>query len=472
MQAPYQTITNVEPVERLKWVPSSSVQPTTLIGVGSVLGDSTLSTWDIHDPFVPKNTFKTHSNNKITDFVFIPEMAIYTNKSSMLIAEGFNHAPCLIDERRAHPVCCDILENYCFSYDTDTVEPEPFKKVEVLKPPKKSNRKVHFFNTHLINSCYEQTSYFKGQAEEVLFFVEKYRVVPGQPLQSLLVNSKLCTQVGKVEIGDIWISLHSLFYDESVEEEQMAKLATNTSDVLKSVTSQAQEKIESMIKIMAFYKDNPDRFITDLHNQRIMLVETEPGKDPDIKFLENYEKVILQEAPGAAQVKEWSEEIDIRQKSKTALEIIGELIDNGEFIHGYQMYVCLSSLLEGVDPKTVKLWTGTYIDMLTSMGFYNKANYLVKHSKLEIFEGLQKKLQPMHSKCVYCKAEIESLQEGTCPKCSSKRKCGICQKVVKGLNLWCQICGHGGHFPEMKSWFERPEASCPSGCGHVCFKFY
>jgi hypothetical protein len=469
-QHPSKIITNVEPVDRLKWVPSSSHFPTTLLGIGSILGDSSLSIWDVQDPFIPKHTFKTDSKNKITDFCLIPDMAIYTTKTTSVVAESYENAPCLVDERRGHPLCCDILENYCFAYDSDSIESLSSRNTDVLISKEKSNRQIHFFNAHTINSCYEQDCQFKSQEEELLFFVEKYKIVSGHPLRSLLLNADLCKQVGKTEIAAIWQSLHELYLDENLDT-QGVPTHQNSPDNLKAAASSSSEKLDVIGKIMNFYKQNPERFLTDIHNQRVLVIEKDVGRETEFIILENYQKVLLEEVR-TSQVKEQDEDLGSLEKSKAVLAIINELIDNGEFIHGYQMYVCLSPLIVALDSKQVRLWTGTYIDLITTMGFYNKANNLVKHSKLEIFEGLQKKLQPMHAKCCFCKVDIEPMQQGVCAKCGNCRKCGICQKTVKGLNLWCQICGHGGHFPEMKRWFERPNSSCPSGCGHVCFKFY
>ena len=469
-QQPSKVITNVEPVDRLKWVPSQSPSPSTLLGVGSVLGDSSLSIWDIQAPFIPKYTFKTDSKNKITDFVLIPEMTIYSTKTSSVVAERFENSSCLVDERRGHPLCCDILENYCFAYDAESVESLSSKPIEILAMKDKSNRQIHFFNAHSINSCYEQECKFNNQEEELQFFVEKYKVMCGHPLQSLLLNRDLCRQVGKTEIASIWSSLYELYYDENPDTQTIADFHYSN-DQLKPSSSTSNDRADNMIKILKFYKQNPERFLTDVRNQRLLIEEKEPGREPDFSILESYEKHLLDEIRGL-QIKEIDDDLNSQQKSKAVLTIINELIDNGEFIHGYQMYVCLSPLIVALDSKQVRLWTGTYIDLITTMGFYNKANNLVKHSNLEIFEGLQKKLQPMHAKCSNCKVDIEPMQQGVCGKCGKSRKCGICQKSIKGLNLWCQICGHGGHFPEMKIWFEKPNASCPTGCGHVCFKFY
>jgi hypothetical protein len=43
----------------------------------------------------------------------------------------------------------------------------------------------------------------------------------------------------------------------------------------------------------------------------------------------------------------------------------------------------------------------------------------------------------------------------------------VCHAVVKGLFVWCQGCGHGGHVLHIRRWLEK-RAACPAGCGHKC----
>ena len=45
--------------------------------------------------------------------------------------------------------------------------------------------------------------------------------------------------------------------------------------------------------------------------------------------------------------------------------------------------------------------------------------------------------------------------------------CALCHLPVKGLQMWCQGCGHGGHLSCMRSWFAGCD-SCPAGCLHKC----
>lgn len=40
--------------------------------------------------------------------------------------------------------------------------------------------------------------------------------------------------------------------------------------------------------------------------------------------------------------------------------------------------------------------------------------------------------------------------------------------TVKGLFVWCQVCGHGGHLKHIRDW-HKMETRCPAGCGHECF---
>lgn len=55
---------------------------------------------------------------------------------------------------------------------------------------------------------------------------------------------------------------------------------------------------------------------------------------------------------------------------------------------------------------------------------------------------------------------------GSCTRAIST--CSLCLLPVRGVYLWCQGCGHGGHLPHMTDWFGAQSSLCPTGCGHVC----
>jgi hypothetical protein len=46
--------------------------------------------------------------------------------------------------------------------------------------------------------------------------------------------------------------------------------------------------------------------------------------------------------------------------------------------------------------------------------------------------------------------------------------CAVCRLPVRGLYVWCQGCGHGGHLQHMQDWFAAYGSLCPTGCQHVC----
>lgn len=39
---------------------------------------------------------------------------------------------------------------------------------------------------------------------------------------------------------------------------------------------------------------------------------------------------------------------------------------------------------------------------------------------------------------------------------------------VKGLYVWCQGCGHGGHLNHMNTWYKKFSVCPVAGCEHVC----
>ena len=498
MVSPLKSVTSVDPVDRLKWIPSRQ-GATSLIGVATLLGDSALTIWNIREPHIPKYSFKKDSKNKITDVCFLPEIAIYTTKTNSIIVDGFSNAMNLMEERRGHPLCCDILENYAFTFDNDSSQssssPLPSSTLSSQKfniDSEKPNKKIHFLNAHSLNSCYNQEVHFHSIEEELLFFVEQYKVSKDSPLQAIKYNSDLCQSVGKTELSKIWDSVYQLLNDEEqLIYERKSSVPTQISldkdkgggpispDPLPTKTSGSSSysgKTENLIRILRYYKKRPDRFMTDLKCERILIPAREPSgtnSDPKILLLEEYEKELLLEINTSNINLGLEEELSAEHKSQAVVEVITELIDNGEFIHGYQLYLCLSSMIQGLDTATIRLWTWTYIELLNTMGFYNKATNMMKHSDMEqLFEGMQRKLNPIQMKCASCKSELETYRSGVCGKCLKHPSCAICQKKVTGLNLWCQICGHGGHYSDMKAWFSHKDATCASGCGHSCFRFY
>eukprot|EP00033_Pygsuia_biforma_P008292 GCRY01009693.1.p1 GENE.GCRY01009693.1~~GCRY01009693.1.p1 ORF type:complete len:135 (+),score=14.10 GCRY01009693.1:267-671(+) len=112
----------------------------------------------------------------------------------------------------------------------------------------------------------------------------------------------------------------------------------------------------------------------------------------------------------------------------------------------------------------------SYEDLLEKLRLSTVIAYL---RKLELNvsannEPQQQKSCVLPIMCPVCRALLEE-SSWACPKCNTYvNKCVVCNRVVKGLFVWCPSCGcWGGHPHHLKEWFQT-HTDCPGGCGHQC----
>ncbi|KAL0478615.1 WD repeat-containing protein [Acrasis kona] len=60
-----------------------------------------------------------------------------------------------------------------------------------------------------------------------------------------------------------------------------------------------------------------------------------------------------------------------------------------------------------------------------------------------------------HDKALQCSIDLDY------------NKCSVCRLPVRGLNMICVMCGHGGHSHHLKFWFKN-HSHCPTGCNCEC----
>jgi len=65
-----------------------------------------------------------------------------------------------------------------------------------------------------------------------------------------------------------------------------------------------------------------------------------------------------------------------------------------------------------------------------------------------------------HGGWVYARSQAPTKVSWLVSACAS-------HQTVRGLFIWCQGCGHGGHVGHMQAWFAT-SAQCPAACGHLC----
>ena len=141
-----------------------------------------------------------------------------------------------------------------------------------------------------------------------------------------------------------------------------------------------------------------------------------------------------------------------------------------------------------VTTEQLRVWQITYIDMLHRFQLWVPAAELMNVSEDDKVRGYVGNTV-VKAFCGACRKELDADTDGdgldpgrqrclTClNKASSQNEsiwyvgrpvdCAICQLPVRGAYVWCQGCGHGGHFECMKEWFST-QAFCPTGCGHEC----
>eukprot|EP01114_Cavostelium_apophysatum_P021295 TRINITY_DN7390_c0_g2_i3.p1 TRINITY_DN7390_c0_g2~~TRINITY_DN7390_c0_g2_i3.p1 ORF type:complete len:819 (-),score=175.70 TRINITY_DN7390_c0_g2_i3:171-2627(-) len=141
--------------------------------------------------------------------------------------------------------------------------------------------------------------------------------------------------------------------------------------------------------------------------------------------------------------------------------------ENGDVQTSVVMLMVLGSRLGNVDRKLALQWTLSYIDLLQRLQLWNFANEIITKSDEYSIRSVNQKSTSLHTSCPYCNKPLNK-NGFSCENCKKYTgTCSICHQVVKGLYVWCQTCGHGGHLKHISEWFSQ-EKYCPAGCPHAC----
>merc|ERR1719474_1887733 len=168
-------------------------------------------------------------------------------------------------------------------------------------------------------------------------------------------------------------------------------------------------------------------------------------------------------------------------------EVLDEMIDRGDIPTAVTMMVMLREhiglILSEDEVADIVL---SYLELLLSAGALMEAvnvfdatkhHELVRQYFLKTVGGERPRLI---AKCVRHKEVLKSYQ---CQRCGQRPKCNGCGELLldpdvlrrlrlkhSNLLIWCQICGHGGHFDCMRDWFvHREDHKCSTdGSSHRC----
>jgi WD40 repeat protein len=151
-----------------------------------------------------------------------------------------------------------------------------------------------------------------------------------------------------------------------------------------------------------------------------------------------------------------------------------------------------------IERKIAMQWFYSYIEFLQRLGLWNCANHVIQWSREDSIRSLNQKSTVVATSCANCQKPIPNdrpawgCDRATCRRVvspaapvpappvpgsapgpspytavSTHSLCALCHKPVKGLWVWCQGCGHGGHLSHLIDWF-KTERACPTGCSHMC----
>ncbi|XP_049850927.1 GATOR complex protein WDR24-like [Schistocerca gregaria] len=151
--------------------------------------------------------------------------------------------------------------------------------------------------------------------------------------------------------------------------------------------------------------------------------------------------------------------------------VLPDILDHHELIGDVQTCVIVALMLHrelAIQPRRLLAWVRAYIDLLHRDRMWNSSNYIIKHCCLESVRDINKMNTSYATKCAACNKAMSDALGAYCSYCKKIASfCAVCNQSVKGIFVWCQVCGHGGHSKHMKQWFST-QTNCPMGCGHAC----
>jgi len=148
---------------------------------------------------------------------------------------------------------------------------------------------------------------------------------------------------------------------------------------------------------------------------------------------------------------------------KETLEFYAE---NGDVQTAVTMAIVLGKRIL-LDQQKLRHWFLSYIDLLHRFQLWIVANAIIRKSEDDSIRTVNKASTSIHTNCPKCNKPLMELG-WVCDHCKrATNTCSLCHQRVKGLYVWCQECGHGGHADHFAAWF-KTESHCPAGCGHIC----
>jgi len=155
-------------------------------------------------------------------------------------------------------------------------------------------------------------------------------------------------------------------------------------------------------------------------------------------------------------------------------EALTWLAETGDVQNAVSMFMVLSGhrskphdrVRDLIDDNTLEHWWLSYVDLLHKLQLFTIANEVLSQCILPSVHTQNQQSSTVYTGCTRCGRSLN--RTWWCNKCQAPAaRCAVCHAVVRGLFVWCQGCGHGGHIKHIKEWIAE-NTLCPAGCGHHC----
>jgi len=152
-----------------------------------------------------------------------------------------------------------------------------------------------------------------------------------------------------------------------------------------------------------------------------------------------------------------AEQGDVQNAVSMYLALAGGRGEQGERVRGL---VC---------NEVLEHWWLSYVELLQKLQLFTKANEILSQCSLPAVHTMNQQSTTVYTACTKCgKSLARNAGAWWCERCKAPpARCAVCHAVVKGLFVWCQGCGHGGHIRHIQDWIGK-RSDCPAGCGHHC----
>ena len=309
------------------------------------------------------------------------------------------------------------------------------------------------------------------EVERVRFLARGYRVT-GAPVGELCAhNASVAESAGMVQLSQAWQSLHYLLYDvpdaadaaaagaeSSTGAEPPSIFTASTAAAALAVADFATSKAAvGDLPMMLVAEEKPDAALTAVSS-------TGGGGAASAASAAAAAADAASATSAALFPAALAESTDGRRLLlESVAPVFNELLRHHADCGDAQTCFILTRTLQPVVPdlvadSLVNRWTLCYIEQLHKLQLFSLANDVIKQSHDEQISQINQR-----STTINVGGGGASSSQGK----PARAFCSVCQQMVKGLYVFCQACGHGGHIDCMRQWFERSR-ECPAGCGHIC----